>query len=92
MAAVSPDDDEVRLLARYLVAFKGNNPGAHATPSFPVQMAIRTAQPRLASGSMPAWWNAVGLANAMLEADPDILGRIAADIRFDPFEWHRRTS
>lgn len=84
-------DDEVRLLARYLVAFRGSNPDAHATPSFSIQMAIRAAKPRIAAGSMPAWWNAVPTATAMLQAHPDILGRIAADIRFDPFAWHRNT-
>ena len=89
--AAELDDDAVRLLARYLVALQGSNPDAHATPSFPVQMAIRATKPRLASGSMPAWWNALPTATAMLQADPDILGRIAADIRFDPFAWHRET-
>ena len=88
--AAELDDDAVRLLARYLVALQGNNPDAHATPSFPVQMAIRATKPRLASGSMPAWWNALPTATAMLKADPDILGRISADISFDPIAWHRR--
>ena len=90
--AADLDADEVRLLARYLVAFKGNNPDAHADPSIPIQMAIRAVHPRLAYGAMPAWWNTVPLATTMLAADPEILGRIAADIQFDPFEWHRRTA
>lgn len=90
--AADLDADEVRLLARYLVAFRGSDPDAHADPSAHIQMAIRAVHPRLAYGAMPAWWNTVPLATTMLKTDPTILGRIAADIRFDPFAWHRRTA
>ena len=81
--------DEVQLLARYLVAFRGGDPDAVIIPSFTVQAAIRATRSDLRYRPTPAWFNAVPAADAMLAADPLIFGRIAADARFDPVEWHR---